>query len=174
MWQPLSLQVLTFTWSGDTSIMIYILLGCFPITNKEGGKQVTKLRDWPPRYKTTHVRLCLFSVWHKFSSCSMLSILTKQHLIKDTKGWSAMLGVRKITLLSENAASETALPQNHSTIAQRTWVHLSTESTLRLHLQNLTSVPSEARKPPSASRQLFIQLNMSVYMNCDMHNFPCI
>lgn len=78
MWQPLLLQFLTSTWCGETCIMIYILLGCFPIRNKEAGKQVRKLRDWPPRYKTTHMRQCLFSVWHKFSSCSVLTILTNQ------------------------------------------------------------------------------------------------
>lgn len=76
--QPLLLQFLTFTWGGETCIMIYILLDCFPIRNKEGAKKVRKLKYWPPRYKTTHMRQCLFSVWHKFSSCSVLSTLANQ------------------------------------------------------------------------------------------------
>lgn len=111
MWQLLLLHSLTFTWGGEPCIMIYILLGCFPIRNKEGGKQVRKLRDWPPRYKTTHMRQYLFSVWHKFSSCSVLSILTNQ---KSTcKRLVSNAGSQKMAYfcLSENAASETALPR---------------------------------------------------------------
>lgn len=76
--QPLLLQFLTFTWGGETCIMIYTLLGCFPIRNKERAKQVSKLTDGPPRYKTTHMRQCLFSVWHKSPSCSVLSTSANQ------------------------------------------------------------------------------------------------
>lgn len=142
-WQPLLLQFHTFTRGEETCIMIYILLGCFPIRNKEGGKQFRKLRDWPPRYTTTHMSQCLFSVWHKFSSCPVLSILPNQTMIKDVKGWSAMLAIRKTAYfwVSEDAVSETALRQNQHTIAQRTWFCLSAESKLSLDLRTLTSVP---------------------------------
>lgn len=43
MWQPLLHQFLTFTWGGETCIMIYTLLGCFPIRNKEVGETSQKV-----------------------------------------------------------------------------------------------------------------------------------
>lgn len=163
--QPLLLQFLTFPWGGETCIMIYTLLGCFPIRNKEGAKQVRKLRDWPLRHKTTHMRQCLFSVWHKFSSCSVLSTLANQ---KSTR------------FKRYKADQQCQLWENGPVLSRRAscpWNSTATASASAhkphyLHLQIFSSLLST--EICTSLQTIIYSANTSVCINCCMTNFPCI
>lgn len=153
-----------FYMGGETCIMIYTLLGCFPIRNKERAQQVRKLMDGPPRYKTTHVRQCLFSVWQKFSSCSVLSTLANQKGTRfmrykadqQCQQWqNGPILSRRESCLWSSTVTVPVLLTGGLGLPQHTD---HTPCTYR------SSVPFQVQKSVPASRQLFIQL-MSVCLH---------